>query len=135
MANSLGDKSIDKMMTEILQSLEIIRRQLPNGEIKAIQDRIERIDESQQETKNELKAIKKQLLDPEIGLVVRVNRNTEYRQWHEEETKQEEKDHDKLVLEHSELMMFKKNVNRVIWVIFTTIAGLVAAMLINQFGG
>ena len=125
--SQLDNRSIDTMMMEILQSLEIIRKQLPNGEIKAIQERVERIDESQAELREELKAIKRQLLDPEVGLVVRVNKNTEAR-LHEEE---EKKDFESLCREHQELMNFKKTINKIIWIVFTAIAGIIAGMLFN----
>lgn len=131
MADRLENKSIDLMMTEILQSLEIIRGQLPNGELKAIQLKIESIDKSQAEMQSELKSIKKQLLDPESGLVVRVNKNTESRLNKEKE----DLEHELLMREHLELMSFKKTVTKIVWIVFTAIAGIIAALLFGQFGG
>lgn len=121
-------ESVDSMMNEILASLDIIKKQLPNGELKAIQERIERIVESQEDMQEDLRQIKKQLLDPENGVIVRVNKNTEFRQRKEIE----EKEYAKFLDEHKELVSFKATVTRILWVIFTAIASIIVAMI---FGG
>ena len=51
--------------TEIIEKLKDMEERLPNGELKEIQE--------------DLRDIKEILLDPEDGLVVRVNKNTYWR--------------------------------------------------------
>lgn len=126
MAGSRGtNDSVDNMMNDILTALEIIKKQLPNGELKAIQERIERIDQSQEDMKEDLRAIKRQLLDPEDGIIVRVNKNTEFRKKQESE----EKDFNKFMEEHKDMISFKDTVTKILWIVFTAIAGIILAMI------
>lgn len=126
MAGSRGtNDSVDNMMNDILTALEIIKKQLPNGELKAIQERIERIDQSQEDMKEDLRAIKRQLLDPEDGIIVRVNKNTEFRKKQESE----EKDFNKFMEEHKDMISFKDTVTKILWIVFTAIVGIILAMI------
>lgn len=124
------DGNIDGMMNEILDALDLIKAKMPNGEIKAIQDKIENIENSQEEMREDLRTIRKQLLDPEDGIVVRVNKNTEFRKKKEES----EKDYSKIIDEHKELLAWKETVTRFLWIIVTSIAGIIGAMLFTKFG-
>lgn len=120
--------NVDSVMNEILDALDIIKAKLPNGEIKAIQDKIASIESSQEEMRDDLRAIKKQLLDPEDGIVVRVNKNTEFRRRKE----QEERDFVKIIDEHKEIMSWKATVTRILWVFFSSIAGIIATMMLGK---
>ena len=124
---SRKDPSIDAMMADILSTLDHIREHMPNGELKDIQKRIQYIEESQSDLKDELRSIKKQLLDPEDGLVVRVNKNTEYRKRKESD----EDYYDKIIQEHKELITWKDGVSRALWILFTAVAGIIVSMVIK----
>jgi hypothetical protein len=117
--------NVDSVMNEILDALDLIKSKLPNGEIKVIQEKISGIETSQEEMHIDLKAIKKQLLDPEDGIVVRVNKNTDFRRRKE----QEERDYTKLLDEHKEILSWKATVTRVLWILFSSIAGIIVTML------
>jgi vacuolar-type H+-ATPase subunit E/Vma4 len=123
-----ANDSVDTMMNDILEALEVIRKKLPNGELKLIQERIENIDSTQEDMKEDLRAIKRQLLDPEDGIVVRVNKNTDYRK------KKEGEEHEftKMLDEHKEILAFKVTVNRVLWILFTALAGIIVALFFGQ---
>jgi len=118
-------QEVDIMMNDILDALEVIKGKLPNGELKVIQERIETIESAQYDMKEDLKTIRRQLLDPEDGIVVRVNKNTEYRKLKEES----DKEFRKVLDEHKELMSFKSTSTRVLWILFTAIIGIVVSML------
>lgn len=118
-------QEVDIMMNDILDALEVIKGKLPNGELKVIQERIETIEYAQYDMKEDLKTIRRQLLDPEDGIVVRVNKNTEYRKLKEES----DKEFRKVLDEHKELMSFKSTATRVLWILFTAIIGIVVSML------
>ena len=118
-------QEVDIMMNDILDALEVIKDKLPNGELKVIQERIETIESAQYDMKEDLKTIRRQLLDPEDGIVVRVNKNTEYRKLKEES----DKEFRKVLDEHKELMSFKSTATRVLWILFTAIIGIVVSML------
>jgi hypothetical protein len=123
--------SIDVMMNDILSALEIIKTKLPNGELKLIQERIETIDSNQEDMKEDLRTIKRQLLDPEDGIVVRVNKNTEFRKKKEGD----ERDFSKMMDEHKEILAFKSTVTKALWIVFTALASIVVALIFSQVGG
>ena len=88
--------------TDIIEKLEGMEVRLPNGELEQIQ--------------SDLKDIKEILLDPEDGLVVRVNKNTYWR-------KQVDVDDIK------ELKNFKSTVTKALWVVYAAVIGLISKIL------
>ena len=125
MPNDHNLSQIDTLMSDMLKSLEIIKSKLPNGELKIIQEKITKIEEHQSEQSNIISQIRTQLSDPEDGIVVRVNKNTAFRKKYEAE----EKDRDNILSEHKELMSFKSTTNRVLWILFTAVAGLIVSAI------
>jgi len=125
---SRKDPSIDSMMTNILLALDHIRENMPNGELKDIQQRLRTIETAQIDVKEELRIIKKQLLDPEDGLVVRVNKNTDFRIG-----KQEDEDYYAgMIQEHKELISWRNGVSKALWILFTAVAGIVIKLFFNS---
>ena len=88
--------------TEIIEKLKDMESRLPNGELKEIQE--------------DLRDIKEILLDPEDGLVVRVNKNTYWR-------KQINPDDIK------ELQVFKSSVTRALWMVYAAVVGLISKII------
>ena len=88
--------------TDIIEKLECMEIRLPNGELEQIQ--------------NDLKDIKEILLDPEDGLVVRVNKNTYWR-------KQVDVDAIK------ELKNFKSTVTKALWIVYVAVIGLISKII------
>jgi hypothetical protein len=116
------------MMDEILAALEVIKSKLPNGELKIIQDKIESLEEAQERMHDDLKAIEKQLLDPEDGVVVRVNKNTDFRKKRE----QEDRFYAKLIDEHKEVMSWKSTITKIVWILFSSVAGIIVMLLTGR---
>jgi hypothetical protein len=119
---------IDSMMNDILDALDVIRDKMPNGEIKSIQDKIENIESAQEDMHEDLRLIKKQLLDPEDGIVVRVNKNTEFRKKKEDS----EKSFQGIIDEHKELMSWKSTVTKILWILFTAVAGILVSIFFKS---
>ena len=119
---------IDSMMNDILDALDVIRDKMPNGEIKSIQDKIENIESAQEDMHEDLRLIKKQLLDPEDGIVVRVNKNTEFRKRKEDS----EKSFQSIIDEHKELMSWKSTVTKILWILFTAVAGILVSIFFKS---
>ncbi len=119
---------IDSMMNDILDALDVIKDKMPNGEIKSIQDKIENIESAQEDMHEDLRQIKKQLLDPEDGIVVRVNKNTEFRKRKEES----EKTFQSVIDEHKELMSWKSTVTKILWILFTAVAGILVSIVFKS---
>ena len=87
---------------EICERLECIENKMPNGELKEMHENI--------------KEIKEILLDPEDGLIVRVNKNTFWRR--QIDTRDIE-----------ELKSFKQNVTTALWGIYTIVLGVIAKLI------
>lgn len=122
--------NFDESLSEILVALEQIKRNIPNGEIKVLQDKIANIEESQNEIKEEIKAdlreLKKILLDPNHGIVVAVNKSTEAVKKFEEYIEKELKPK---IERLSQIESWKENVTRVLWLLA---AGMIS-ILFNMF--
>ena len=87
---------------DIIEKLKDMEVRLPNGELEQIQ--------------NDLRDIKEILLDPEDGLVVRVNKNTYWR-------KQVDVDDIK------DLKSFKSIVTHAMWVVYVAVIGLISKII------
>ena len=83
---------------EICERLECIEQRLPNGELLEMHENIK-----------EIKAI---LLDPEDGLIVRVNKNTYWRR---------EIDSD----EFKVMLRWKQAVTHALWISYTALVGII----------
>ena len=87
--------TISKQIEERLQCIE---NRLPNGELLEMHENIK-----------EIKAI---LLDPEDGIIVRVNKNTFWRK---------ELDAD----EFKAMVRWKSNINHAMWISYTALVGII----------
>ena len=87
---------------EIIAKLECVEEKLLSGELEEIHQTV--------------KEIKEVLLDPEDGLIVRVNKNTYCRRQIDTRDIQE-------------LKTFKQNVMRALWGIYTIMLGVVAKLI------
>lgn len=115
---------ITALMKEILDELSSMKKNLPNGELKIIQLAVEELKQSQAEFKKDLTDIKKKLLDPDDGVIVKVNENTKFRL----EQEREEKEFQSMMLEHAELVKWKGTVTKTLWIIFSALVGIFAKM-------
>ena len=87
---------------------------------------MEEFKHAQSDMKKDLSDLKKKLLDPDDGVIVKVNENTKFRIEQEKLQEREEKEYKELILEHSELMKWKGGVTKAMWIFFTAIVGIVA---------
>ena len=87
---------------DILQRLECIESNMTNGQIEEIHETV--------------KEIKEILLDPEDGIIVRVNKNTYWRKQIN-------------IQEIEELKSFKNNVTKALWGIYTVVLGIIAKLI------
>ena len=87
---------------EICERLECIEAKMPNGELKEIHENV--------------KEIKQILLDPEDGLIVRVNKNTYWRR---------ELDAD----EFKALLRWKQGVTHAMWVVYSAVIGILIKII------
>ena len=127
-SKSMADnkKQVTDLMQDILDELSTMRTKLPNGELKIIQMNIEELKQSQADMKKDLSDLKKKLLDPDDGVIVKVNENTKYRESQEED----EKDFKEMLMEHSELVKWKGTVTKTLWIIFSALVGILTKMFL-----
>ena len=87
---------------DIIQKLECVETKLMSGELEEIHETV--------------KEIKEVLLDPEDGIIVRVNKNTYWRKQIN-------------IQEIEELKSFKKNVTHALWGIYSLVLGVIAKLI------
>ena len=87
---------------EIIKRLDSIESKLPNGELEEMHGMI--------------KEIKEILLDPEDGIIVRVNKNTFWRK---------EIDSD----EFKALVRWKQTINSALYVVYTALVGIILKLI------
>ena len=87
---------------ELLERLHCIESRLPNGELQEIHETV--------------KEIKESLLDPEDGIIVRVNKNTYWRK---------ELDAD----EFKALLRWKQSVTHAMWLVYSAVLGILVKLI------
>ena len=87
---------------DILKKLDCVETKLMSGELEQIHETV--------------KEIKEVLLDPEDGIIVRVNKNTYWRRQIN-------------IQEIKELMNFKQNVTHALWGVYTLVLGVIAKLI------
>ena len=105
----------------ILSQLALINQKLLSaGDISAVV-------ESLRELKKDISELKFTLLNPENGVIVKTNKNTEVTKEHEDRITDLEDD----ILKIDELVKFKDTVTKVLWVLFTAVVGILATMYVS----
>ncbi len=87
---------------DILKKLDCVENKLMSGELEEIHETV--------------KEIKEVLLDPEDGIIVRVNKNTYWRKQID-------------IQEIKELTNFKQNVTHALWGVYTLVLGVIAKLI------
>ena len=96
---------------DLLKKLDTISEKVCNQDIEQI--------------KSDLKEIKEVLLDPEDGLVVRINKNTYWRKTMTES----DMNFDVIKDDVKELNNFKNNVTKALWILYTAVSGLILKLI------
>ena len=112
---------------EILKQIEELRGKMPNGELTLLKKSVEDLQDDHKELRDSIRELKKQLLDPDKGVIVRVNRNSEFRR--EREGSQEKLS--TLFEQVTQMLNWKNSVTKMLWIVFTAIIGLVIKVLWN----
>jgi len=125
----MNEDNINKafLMKQILDELIKLKSNMPNGEIKHLQDSIEDLRRDQKSLKEDISDIKKKLLDPETGVIVRVNENTKFRM-------QEEGRYEDYLEFNGDLQNLKKwqgAINKAMWIIFTAITAIAIKVIFS----
>ena len=96
---------------DILKKLDCVETKLMSGELEEIHETV--------------KEIKEVLLDPEDGIIVRVNKNTYWRKTITEG----DINFDSIKDDVKDLNSFKSNVTKALWVVYTAIMGVIIKLI------
>jgi hypothetical protein len=116
MANTQKD-----ILELILSELAVVKTKLPNGELKRMEESISDLRDNYTTLKEDVSDIKYTLLNPEDGIIVRVNKNSEWRIQREEKQKY----YDRIVTEFEKMKDWKDGVTKALWIVFTALIGIV----------
>jgi len=118
------------LMKQILDEMNVIKSKMPNGELKHMQDGMEDMRKNFKEMKDDLSEMKRKLLDPDDGVIVKVNENTKFRL-------QEEGRYDEYFIIKNDVDSMKKwqsGANKALWIIFAAIMAIVLKILFGVSG-
>ncbi len=118
------------LMKEILGEIKDLKSNMPNGEIKILQTSMDDLRREQRSLKDDMSDIKKKLLDPDDGVIVKVNENTRFRL--QEQDRYD--DYMQFNIDVQEFKSWKKGVNQALWILFGALIA-VAAKVIFSVGG
>ncbi len=108
-----------ELLASVLQEIKHIKTHMPNGELKQMQKDLE-------DLKANMSDLKYTLLNPDNGVVVNTNKNTEYRI----EMREGQKDLSEKMVDVQELKSWRNGVNKALWIIFGILAGVIIRMLL-----
>jgi hypothetical protein len=114
---------------EILEEIEFIKKKLPNGEFALLKKSVEDLSSGQNALKSSIRELKQQLLDPDNGVVVRVNRNSDFRKDSEQRGPLCQQSFENMEDNVNSILGWKDNVSKALWILFTGIAGIIVKIL------
>lgn len=106
------------ILQSVLNEIKHIKTHMPNGELKQMQS-------DMSELKEDISEMKYTLLNPDNGVIVNTNKNTEFRQL----LQINQKEFEAKMLEVESIKLWKEGVTRALWIIF----GIIAAIIIRMF--
>jgi len=109
-----------QLLESVLIELSSIKKHMPNGELKQMQKDME-------DLKDDISDLKYTLLNPDNGVIVNTNKNSEFR----ELMQAGDKDFQLKLLELQELKRWKEGVTKALWILFTGLAGVIIKLLLE----
>lgn len=106
------------ILESVLREIKHIKTHMPNGELKQMQT-------DMSDLKEDVSEMKYTLLNPDNGVIVNTNKNTEHRQF----LQQNQKEFELKLAEIESIKSWKEGVTRALWIIF----GIIAAIIIRMF--
>ena len=107
-----------ELLESVLAEIKHVKSHMPNGELKQMANDFQKM-------KDDVSDLKRTLLNPDNGVIVNTNKNTEFRQ--DQETRR--KEYDTNINELTELKSWKQGVTRALWIIFGILASVIIRML------
>ena len=117
---------------EILEEIEFLKKKLPNGEFDLLKKSVEDLSSGQESLRSSIRELKQQLLDPDNGVVVRVNRNSEFRKDSEQRGPLCQQSFENMEDSVNSILGWKDNVSKALWILFTAVVGLIIKLVVGS---
>lgn len=112
-----------EILESVLSEIKHIKTHMPNGELKQMQKDLS-------DLKEDMSDMKYTLLNPDNGVIVNTNKNTEFRH----QMQSNEKDFQKQMTDLEDLKRWKEGVTKALWIIFGSLVAIVARILMMHNG-
>jgi peptidoglycan hydrolase CwlO-like protein len=123
------DRSPQEMILELYDLFSSFKRRIEDPNYIQIENTLEKLVENQNEMKEEIRGLKKQLLNPFDGVIVENKKNSEFR----EEQEAWKVERDKLIEEHKHLMRWKAGAVKVLISLLTASGAIVTFFLTKYY--
>ena len=107
-----------QLLEAVLAELGSIKKDMPNGELKALVEDVK-------DLKEDMSDLKYTLLNPEEGVIVKTNKNSEFRTMMQDN----ERDFQAKMSEVEDLKRWKEGVTKALWILFAGLAAVVIRLL------
>ena len=107
-----------QLLESVLSELIHIKKHMPNGELKAMIEDVK-------ELKEDMSDLKFTLLNPEDGVIVKTNKNSDFRR----EMQSNERDFQAKMIEVEDLKRWKDGVTKALWILFAGLAAVIIRLL------
>ena len=124
------DRSPKEMVEELYQLFSSFKQRIEDPNYIQIENTLNQLIQNQSDLKDELKEMKRQLLNPFDGVIVETKKNTEFRK----ETEDRQITNAKLIEEHKSLMRWKSSITKVGVAVLTSIGAILTWVLSKYFG-
>ena len=122
-------KNNEELIKDLIESFASLKQKMEDPSYIHLDTSIQQLIKNQEDMKKDMSDLKNRLLNPYDGAIVEIRKNTEFRQQKEKS----EREFEKLIEEHKELVKWKANFTKAFWVLFTTGAGIIAYILTEIF--
>ena len=126
------NKSNEQILKELISAFSSLKQKMEDPNYIALQNDMRNLTENQRDMKQDLKDLKKSLLNPFDGVIVNTNKNTEFRKEYEKL----EEERDQLQENVNHLLKWKSMYVKIFWALFTAALGvitfLIGEAIINQ---
>jgi len=118
---------------EILDEIEKLKKKIPtaNGDFILLKKSVFDLENGQSSLKTDIKELKERLLNPDDGVIARVNRNSDFRKDSEERGPLCQQSFEGMEDNVNSILGWKDNVTRALWILFTGIAGLIVKTMLG----
>ena len=118
---------------EILEEVEKLKKMIPtaNGDFILLKKTVGDLELGQSGLKDVIKELKERLLNPDNGVITRVNRNSDFRKDSEQRGPLCQQSFENMEDNVNSILGWKDNVSKALWILFTGIAGLIVKTILG----